>query len=208
MLRRLFQRGQQDTAMSGPLYLIIGLGNPGREYRESRHNIGFMVVDHLCEEMGITVNRLQSKSLIGTGIWQGRKLILAKPQTFMNLSGQAVAQLVRFYKTPIENLLVIHDDLDLPLGTLRMRPEGGAGGQKGLASIIQSLGTQQFSRLRIGIGRPPGRMSPADYVLQKFSKAEQEILPAISTQAGGAVQAFLVEGLQQAMNRFNGPFAE
>lgn len=208
MLRRLFHRVEQPDSALGLAYLIVGLGNPGREYRESRHNIGFMVVDCLCFRMGISINRLQSKALTGTGKWEGRKIILVKPQTYMNLSGQAVMQLLRFYKLPLENLLVIHDDLDLPLGILRMRPEGGAGGQKGLASIIESLGTRQFPRLRVGINRPPGRMSPADYVLQSFSKADQEALPFILQRAADAVQAFVVEGLQQAMNRFNGPSLE
>lgn len=208
MLRRLFHRGEKPVLESVPVYLIVGLGNPGREYHESRHNIGFMVVDCLCSRMDIPINRLQSKALTGTGKWAGRKIILAKPQTYMNLSGQAAAQLLRFYKVPVENLLVIHDDLDLPLGTLRMRPYGGAGGQKGLASIIESLGTQQFARLRVGIGRPPGRMSPADYVLQSFSKADQETLPIILQRAADAAQAFVTEGLQQAMNRFNGSSLE
>lgn len=204
MFRRLFQHSQPETSDDSTGYLIIGLGNPGREYRDSRHNVGFMSVDRLCADIDIQVNRLQSKALIGTGRWQNRKIIIAKPQTYMNLSGQAVVQLLHFYKISLENLLVIHDDLDLPLGTLRMRPEGGPGGQKGLASIIQSLGTQKFARLRVGISRPPGKMDPADYVLQSFSKADQEILPEILKSAADAARTFILEGLQPAMNKYNG----
>lgn len=203
MLRRLFHRDDRSVLALSPAYLIVGLGNPGREYRVSRHNIGFMVVDCLCSRMEISVNRLQAKALTGTGIWEDKKVVLAKPQTYMNLSGQAVGQLLRFFKLPVENLLVIHDDLDLPLGTLRMRPDGSAGGQKGLISIIEALGTQQFTRLRVGISRPPGRMSPADYVLQSFSKEDQGVLPIVLQRAADAVQVFVAEGLQQAMNRFN-----
>ncbi len=204
MLRRLFQHKQPALSENSASFLITGLGNPGREYRESRHNVGFMAVDRLCSELEIQINRLQSKALVGTGRWGDSRIILAKPQTYMNLSGQAVVQLLRFYKVPLENLLVIHDDLDLPMGTLRMRPEGGPGGQKGLASIIQLLGTQQFARLRIGIGRPPGRMDPADYVLQSFSKADREALSIILQTAADAAKAFMADGLQPAMNRFNG----
>ncbi|HEX9019010.1 MAG TPA: aminoacyl-tRNA hydrolase, partial [Anaerolineaceae bacterium] len=125
-------------------YLVIGLGNPGREYRETRHNIGFMVIDKLCAELGVSLGRVQSKALVGIGKMEGQKIILAKPQTFMNLSGQAVGGLMRFYKVPISQLIIAHDDLDLPLGSIRLRPGGGSAGQKGMGSIIQQLGTQDF----------------------------------------------------------------
>ncbi len=185
-------------------FLIVGLGNPGREYRSTRHNAGFMVIDALCEGFGIRLSRLQSKALVGTGAYDGKKIILAKPQTFMNLSGQSVGSLMRFYKIPLEQILVIHDDLDLPVGTLRMRPGGGSAGQKGLTSIIEQLGTQEFPRLRIGIGRPPGQMDPVDYVLEDFWGSEKELLSQLLSRAVEAVKDYLQFGLEHAMNGFNG----
>lgn len=189
-------------------YLVIGLGNPGREYRETRHNIGFMVIDKLCAELGVSLGRVQSKALVGIGKMEGQKIILAKPQTFMNLSGQAVGGLMRFYKVPISQLIIAHDDLDLPLGSIRLRPGGGSAGQKGMGSIIQQLGTQDFARLRLGIGRPPGQMDPAAYVLQRFSNAEQEVLSMVLDRAVSAVQTFVRDGLDAAMNLHNGKLQE
>jgi PTH1 family peptidyl-tRNA hydrolase len=185
-------------------YLIVGLGNPGRDYRENRHNTGFMVVDRLAVKLEARFTRLQSKALIAPAAYQDRKIILAKPQTFMNLSGQAVQGLVHFYRLPLTNLLVVHDDLDLPTGTIRIRPDGGPGGQKGMASVIERLGTDEFPRLRLGIGRPPGQMEAPDYVLQDFTQAE---LALMSDTLGSAVEAaltFVVEGLEAAMNKYNG----
>lgn len=185
-------------------YLLVGLGNPGREYRDTRHNVGFQAVDHLCASFDIKLSRLQSKALIGTGLWDGRKIVLAKPQTFMNLSGQAVASLLRFYKIPLSQLLVFHDDIDLPVGTVRIRPGGGSAGQRGLASIIQQLSTQDFPRLRIGVGRPPGQMVAADYVLQDFSKADLELIAVVLDRAVEAARVFVQSGLEKAMNQYNG----
>ncbi len=185
-------------------YLIVGLGNAGREYRATRHNAGFMVVDGLCDALSIRLSRLQSKALVGSGNWNGKKIILAKPQAFMNLSGQPVSSLMRFYKIPLDHLLVIHDDLDLPVGALRMRPGGGSAGQKGLGSIIAQLGTELFPRLRIGIGRPPGQMDPSDYVLEDFLPAEKELLSQVLSRAVDAVEDFVQFGLEHAMNAFNG----
>jgi len=184
-------------------YLIVGLGNPGREYRENRHNSGFMLVDRLAVKLNARFSRLQSKALVASASYQERKLILAKPQTFMNLSGQAVQGLLHFYKLPLTNLLVAHDDLDLPLGTIRIRPDGGSAGQKGMVSILERLGTDEFPRLRLGIGRPPGQMQAPDYVLQDFSDAELEIMSATLEDAAEAVLAFVVEGLDAAMNKYN-----
>ena len=199
---RISQVNGRDSSVS---FLIVGLGNPGRQYRENRHNIGFMVVDHLCAEMDVRLSRLQSKSLVGSGIIHGQKLLLAKPQTYMNLSGQSVSSLLRFYKLAPSELLVIHDDLDLPLGTLRMRPSGGSAGQKGLSSIIEQIGTQDFPRLRMGIGRPPGRMDSAEYVLQDFNRNEQDFLKLVLEQGAKAVRAFVTDGIKQTMNSYNGP---
>lgn len=189
-------------------YLIIGLGNPGREYRETRHNVGFMVIDALCKSLGISLSRMQSKALVGTGIIGDRKIVLAKPQTFMNISGQAVGGLVHFYKTPLTHLLVAHDDLDLPFGTVRIRPDGGAAGQKGMTSIMQQLSSQEFARLRIGIGRPPGQMDPSAYVLQRFTKEEQDFLQLVLERAEAAVRLFVQDGIQTAMNQSNGSLME
>lgn len=189
------------------MFLIVGLGNPGREYKETRHNVGFMVVDRLCQKWGVKPNKLQAKALIAQAMVAEEKIILAKPQTFMNLSGQAVAPLARYYKLELPQVLVIHDDLDLPLGTIRLRPSGGSGGQKGLGSIIQQFGTQDFPRLRIGIGRPPGRMEAADYVLQTFSKGEMETFQFVLVKAEEAVLSFIQQGIVTAMNQFNGVLA-
>ncbi len=189
-------------------YLLVGLGNPGREYRDNRHNIGFMVVDELSAQFGISLTRVQSRSLVGIGIREEKRVILAKPQTYMNLSGQAVTGLTRFYKILPDCLLVIHDDMDLPFGTLRIRPSGGSGGQKGLASIIEQLGTDGFPRMRLGIGRPPRGMDPAEYVLQPFSQSEQKMLPIFLGNAVEAVETYLDHGLEIAMSRFNGNVLE
>ncbi len=185
-------------------FLIVGLGNPGREYRDTRHNIGFMLLDRLAVKLNARFSRLQSKALVASASYQERKLILAKPQTFMNLSGQAVQGLMHFYKLPLTNLLVIHDDLDLPPGTLRLRPGGGSGGQKGVQSIIERLGTEGFARLRLGIGRPPGQMNAADYVLQEFSDLEMTIISPVLNRGVDAVLEFVVNGIEAAMNRYNG----
>lgn len=185
-------------------YLIVGLGNPGREYRNTRHNVGFMAVDLFCESQNTSLGKVQFKALTGQVRTGEKRIVVAKPQTFMNRSGDAVAALVRFYKIPLENVLVVHDDLDLPFGVLRLRPGGGAGGQKGLGSTIEKLGTQQFPRMRIGIGRPPGQMDAAAYVLQDFGRQDQDELGFILRRAVEAMQVFVKDGLEQAMNQFNG----
>lgn len=185
------------------MYLIIGLGNPGREYADTRHNVGFMVIDRLCIRLNARLTRYQFKSLSGTAEYEGQKLLLVKPQTYMNLSGQAVGGLVRFYKVPLEQVLVIHDDLDLPPGSLRLRPGGGSAGQKGVQSIIDQLGTPNFPRLRIGIGRPPGRMDAADYVLQPFDREEWPLISQTLERAVDAVLTFVTQGLEKAMTRYN-----
>lgn len=204
----LFRRIQHAAApviTEGSPYLIIGLGNPGREYRETRHNVGFMAVDRLCADLGMTIGRMQSKALVGIGAYSGHRMILAKPQTYMNLSGQAVSGLIRFHKVPIENLLILHDDLDLPLGTIRIRANGSSAGQKGVNSIITQLATQEFPRVRIGIGRPPGQMKGADYVLETFMGDEKITMDRLLDQVVKAVKIYITDGLDQAMNLYNGP---
>jgi len=190
--------------MTENTFLIVGLGNPGREYKDSRHNLGFMLVDRLSVRLNARLTRVQAKSLVGSVNYEGNKLILAKPQTYMNLSGQSIQGLAHFYKVPLENMLVAHDDLDLPFGAIRVRPGGGPGGQKGVASTIERLGTKDFRRLRIGIGRPPGRMDPSDYVLQNFTQTDMTFLSEILERAADAALTFVTEGLNAAMNKFNG----
>jgi PTH1 family peptidyl-tRNA hydrolase len=189
-------------------FLLVGLGNPGREFRDNRHNAGFMTIDRLGARLDAGSLKLQSKALVASGLYQDRKLILAKPQTYMNLSGQAVSGLLNFYKIPITNLMVISDDIDIPFGTVRIRASGGAGGQRGMNSIIEQLGSKDFPRLRIGIGRPPGRMDPAAYVLQDFSKEDLKLLPEVLGRAEQAVLEFVVNGLNAAMNKYNGSIVD
>lgn len=189
-------------------YLIVGLGNPGRDYRNTRHNLGFMVIDAVGKALSIGLTRSQSRALVGSGSLDRRKVILAKPITFMNLSGQAVSGLVKFYKVPLSHLLVVHDELDIPLGALRLRPDGGSAGNKGMLSIIDRLGTQVFPRMRVGIGRPPGKMDPVDFVLHEFSKADQDMLQQVLDRARQAVCTFISSGLETAMNQFNGSAKE
>lgn len=184
--------------------MIVGLGNPGPVYRHTRHNFGFLALDELAEELNIQVKRLKFKAMIGEGRFGESKVVLVKPMTFMNESGRAVAPLLRYFKLPLSNLLVIHDDLDLPLGTLRLRPSGGTSGQRGMASIITHLGTQEFPRMRLGIGRPPGQMDPVDYVLKNFLPSENELLAIVLRTAVEASQNFIKEGLTQTMNKYNG----
>ncbi|MGE5376514.1 MAG: aminoacyl-tRNA hydrolase [Bacteroidota bacterium] len=185
-------------------YLLIGLGNPGREYRDTRHNVGFMLIDRLAVRLDARGMKVQAKAIVTSAAYQERKLILAKPQTYMNLSGHSAQGLLNFYKIPVENMLIAHDDLDIPFGTIRIRPKGGPGGQKGMASTIEQLGTNGFARLRIGIGRPPGRMDPAAYVLQDFSREDMKILSEILDRAADAALEFVINGVNAAMNKYNG----
>ncbi len=186
------------------LFLIAGLGNPGLRYRHNRHNVGFMVVDRLAARLGETFSRLESRALVTKCTHQGHRLLLAKPQTYMNISGQSIAALVRFYKIPYQNLLVVYDDIDLPLGTLRLRPSGSSAGQKGMQSTLERLATEDIPRLRVGIGRPPGRQEAGDHVLKNFSRQEAEILPIILDRAVDAILTFTSDGIERAMNLYNG----
>ncbi len=194
--------------MDKELFLIAGFGNPGREFRNTRHNVGFILIDSLVNEFKTKLTKVQFKAMTGTADIDDARIILAKPQTYMNLSGQAVASLVRFYKIPLSNVIVAHDDIDLPLGTIRIRPGGGSAGQKGLASTIEKLGTQDFPRMRIGIGRPSGSQEAAGYVLQEFSKADEKVLEEVFPQAVLALRAFISEGLEVAMTRYNGSISK
>lgn len=192
-----------EEALEGFPVLIVGLGNPGPEYARNRHNVGFRVVDVFAQAHQMAFRRILHQALIAEGRLAGQRVILAKPQTFMNLSGRSVRPLVSYYRVPLNRLLVVYDDMDLPLGAIRLRPRGSPGGHNGMKSIVQALGTMEFPRLRIGIGRPPGHMNPADYVLQDFRPDEEEILEGVLHRATQAIRTFIEEGLEAAMNRFN-----
>ena len=186
---------------TGPL-LIVGLGNPGSKYKANRHNIGFMAIDRFAEAETIKLGRVQSQAIVGKGFVGKQSVILAKPQTFMNRSGNSVNQLVRFYKLPLESVLVVYDELDLPLGTLRLRQKGGSGGHNGMKSIINHLGND-FPRLRLGIGRPPGQMDPAAYVLQDFRAKELPAAIEMLENATAAIKSFIELGVDIAMTQHN-----
>jgi peptidyl-tRNA hydrolase, PTH1 family len=187
--------------------MVVGLGNPGPRYSRTRHNIGFQCLELLAQRHSIAIDRSQMHALSGQGWIQrgaGRaKVLLVKPLTFMNLSGDAIAPMMRFYQVEPENLIVIHDDLDLESGRLRLRPGGSSGGQNGIKSIIERLGTQEFARARVGIGRPPGRMDPAAWVLQEFAQSEEEQFGPLRERVADAVETWLLEGMTAAMNRYN-----
>jgi peptidyl-tRNA hydrolase, PTH1 family len=187
------------------LFLIVGLGNPGARYENTRHNVGFRTVERLAQKYGLTFGKMEHRALVANGTILGKRVILAKPQTFMNVSGDSVVPLARFYKIEPDHSIIVHDDLDLPLGTLRLRKSGSSGGQNGLKHILQRMGTQDIPRVRIGIGRPPGRMDPMDYVLTAF-KGDDEILPVeVQDRAVAAIETWLTAGIELAMSRYNGP---
>lgn len=184
-------------------FLIFGLGNPGREYERTRHNIGFIALERLSIDWKIEISRLRYKSLVGEGKFAENRVLLVKPQTYMNNSGNAVRSFMKFYKLEPDRLLVIHDDLDLPFGSIRMREGGGSAGQRGMQSIISKIGTDEFARLRIGIGRPPGKMDPMDYVLKKFSHDSENDLDLVLNAVVRSVEVMLTDGIEKAMTFYN-----
>ena len=184
--------------------LVVGLGNPGRNYRWTRHNVGFLLVERLAEKNGIDIGKRGLKSIYGRGKIGPEDVILAKPQTFMNLSGEAVGRLLRFFKIAPQNLIVLHDDLDLPWGKIRIRLRGGPGGHKGIKSIIDALGNDGFTRVKVGIGRPEkAGQDPADYVLEPVRGGEKEEFKDAISRAAEAMEVLLAEGPQEAMNRYH-----
>jgi PTH1 family peptidyl-tRNA hydrolase len=191
--------------------LIVGLGNPGRIYARNRHNIGYRCIDHLAKLYSIVTNRRQCHSQVGGGKIADVKVTLVKPVTFVNQSGEAVGCLINSYDITPSDLIVIHDDLDLPLGKLRIRPEGSAGGHKGIGSIISVLGSEDFTRIKVGIGRPMKEDGTAitdedsivDYVLSDFTPREDDIIKLSIAQVAKAVQSILTDGITAAMNKFN-----
>lgn len=182
--------------------ILVGLGNPGIPYQMTRHNIGFQVIDSLAKINHIPLRTKRFKSLYGIGWIESQQVILAKPMTFMNRSGEAVRKAADFFHLGMEDLIVVHDDLDLPFGRLRFKLRGGDGGHQGVRSIIESMGGNHFLRLKIGIGRPPQGMDPADYVLGVFDHVEQSLLDSILSRAGESLRVMLLEGLKKAMNQF------
>jgi PTH1 family peptidyl-tRNA hydrolase len=183
--------------------VIIGLGNPGKKYEDTRHNVGFMAIDKISEKSGIPVHQGKFRALIGEGRIGTEKVLLVKPQTYMNLSGESVAEVLKFYKLTPDDVLVIYDDLDLPTGQLRLRIKGSAGGHNGIKSLIQHMGTQEFKRIRVGIGRPePGR-SVSDYVLQAFSASEKPAIDKAVENAADAAVMWMKEPFLEVMNHFN-----
>lgn len=190
------------------MHLIVGLGNPGPEFAGTRHNVGWMCLERLARRVGVSFDRYQFRAQLAFWADDGRKVALAKPLTFMNRSGEAVGPLVRFYKVSLDRLMVVYDDLDLPPGRIRIRPKGGAGGHHGMESIIEKLGSSDFPRLRVGIGRPPGPRAydpevVARYVLTSFSAAERPLIDAALDRAVEALIVWVREGIEAAMNRFN-----
>lgn len=184
--------------------LVVGLGNPGSDYERTRHNIGFMVADVLAQRVGgrFTVHKKSGADLVEARL-DGRKVLLAKPRTYMNLSGRPVAALARFFSVPPTEVIAVHDELDLPFGSIRLKRGGGEGGHNGLRSLSSSLTTKEYLRVRIGIGRPPGRQDPADYVLKPFATVERKELPVIIEQAADAVELLLSMGLEPAQNQLH-----
>lgn len=181
--------------------MIIGLGNPGKEYAQTKHNVGFMVIDAIADDLNVAVEKKHCQALTQTANWDGQKILLVKPQTFMNLSGQAVMELLHYYNDRIDDLLVIHDDLDLPPGQLRFKQGGGAGGHNGIKNIIAHLNSNDFDRLKIGIGR--GTYDTKDYVLTPFHGENKKAIDEAVQIAVGAVKTWLDEGIGPAMNRYN-----
>lgn len=202
-MKNIFSKFKKTEEQSPNDYLIVGLGNPGDEYKETRHNIGFMVIDNLIKDMKVNYASIKHQAMLYKVKSQGKTLYFAKPQNFMNRSGQSVKPLLKEFNIPIGNLLIIFDDADLPYETLRLRPTGGSSGQKGMKSIIEKLGTQDFSRIRMGIDRPPGKMSTPNFVLKKFSRTQQEALPFVLNRASDAVNTFIRSGIEIAMNEHN-----
>lgn len=187
----------------GETWLVVGLGNPGPAYAGNRHNVGYLVVDLLAERMSGRFKAHRSRAEIVEGRLGGQRVVLAKPRSFMNDSGGPVSALLDFFKVPMERLVVVHDELDLPYGGLRLKMGGGDNGHNGLKSIRRSLGSGEFNRLRFGIGRPPGRMDAAAYVLRDFSGTERKDLAVEVDRSADAVEALVLQGLEPAQNTFN-----
>lgn len=185
------------------MYLIVGLGNPEPEYSKTRHNMGFDVINKIAKKYEIELSRNNFNAIYGNGIIEGEKVILIKPQTFMNLSGEAVKKYVDFYKIPLENVMVIYDDMDTETGTIRVRAKGGSGSHNGMKSMIQELKSENFPRIRVGIGRPKGEFDRIDYVIGSISEEEYQKLQNAQESAMKAVTYYIKHGIDNTMNQFN-----
>lgn len=186
------------------MYIIAGLGNPSKEYERTRHNVGFDALDVLADKVGTTIEEKKFKGLYGRGIIGGEKVLLLKPQTFMNLSGESIRAATDFYKVEPDHIIVIYDDISLDVGQLRIRKKGSAGGHNGIKNIIAHLGTQEFPRIKVGVGDKPKKMDLADYVLSRFSKEDRALMEDAFKEAAQAVEVMITDGADAAMNRFNG----
>ncbi|MBQ3427039.1 MAG: aminoacyl-tRNA hydrolase [Clostridia bacterium] len=186
------------------MYIIAGLGNPGKNYEMTRHNIGFHTIDYIANELGVQVKKLKHRALYGEAVINGERVLLIKPQTFMNNSGESIAEFARFYKVPVENVIIISDDVALEAGRIRVRGKGSAGGHNGLKSIIYHLNSDQFPRIRIGVGAPKHEdYDLADYVLGRFSKDEIPLFEDTIRKVYGAVGEIISHGYESAMNKYN-----
>ncbi len=202
-MARLHWLSRDEPEMADDRLLVVGLGNPGPRYAATRHNAGFFVVDLLAERIGGRFKAHKGRADIVEGRLAGKPVVLAKPKSYMNESGGPIVSISRFFKVPIERITIVHDDLDLPLGALRLKRGGGDGGHNGLRSATSALGSKEYARVRFGIGRPPGRQDPADYVLREFGAAERKEVPFLVDRAADAVEALLAQGLEAAQNQFN-----
>lgn len=194
-----FQQNRGDKNM----IVIAGLGNPGKEYDKTKHNVGFWVIDQLAKEYNIDVTKFKHKALIGDGVIADKKVLLVKPQTYMNLSGESIREVLKFYKIPIEQFYVIYDDTSLPLSSVRIREKGSAGGHNGIKNIIAHLNTDAFIRIKVGIGEKPNGWDLADYVLTKFSKDDEPLILSGVEKASHAIEILLTKGIVEAMNQTN-----
>ena len=206
LLDRLLHR-RKEPVVSDNTWLVVGLGNPGAQYAGNRHNVGQMVADELASRIGATFRSHKTPSRVAEGfIGPGRpKLVLAKPNSYMNTSGGPVSALLKFYSLDVDRLIVVHDELDIPFDTVRLKRGGGHGGHNGLRDIQKASGSPEFTRVRVGIGRPPGRMDAADYVLRDFAGSEREALPNLLADAADAVESIVTDGLVAAQQRFHSP---
>ena len=188
------------------MHLIVGLGNPGTQYKSTRHNIGFDILDLISIKYNIVVNRTKFKGVYGEGVIAGEKVILLKPSTFMNLSGESVREAASFYKIDVSNIIILHDDISLEIGRMRIRSKGSAGGHNGLKSIILNMNSDEFIRFKIGVGQPKGEL--VSHVLGKFSKPERRLIDDVNNATVDAVELVIKQGIVEAMNKFNGYKAE
>ena len=199
----LFDRFKNQESKGQEFFCIVGLGNPGRQYEETKHNVGFNVIDLLAEKYEIDITKAKHKALVGDGTIRGKRVLLVKPQTYMNLSGESVREIVNFYKIPQERFVVIYDDISLPCGSVRIREKGSHGGHNGIRNIIDQMGTDVFYRVKVGVGEKPNGWDLADYVLSKFNADDLPMMEEGKEKAVKGVELMLSRGIHEAMNRVN-----